>query len=78
MVSANSSGVKKHVSRVQKVISKIKEKQFVFEDVQDQRIAECLKASNLNKKCKKIHPKMRVADVDEINELYEDYKNQSV
>ena len=68
------SGVAKHVSRVQKVIAKIKQKKFVFEDVQDPRIAEYLNSSYSNETSQPIHPKMRMADVDEIKELYEAYK----
>jgi len=68
MVSATFSGVTKHVSNVQKVIRKMRQNTLVFQDVQEDRIAKCLEAKRLGRPYQN-HPKMRIADINEIESL---------
>lgn len=75
MVSAirsSSSGMIKHRTQVEKVIDKIKTRQFTFSDIQDTRIATVLRDAYLKQKAY-IHPKMRVKDVEEIKQLATTY-----
>ncbi len=66
--SAGSSGVIKHRTNVQKVMERVRKHDFSFSNIQDKRISELLKAKFLRKNVK-IHGKMRVIDVKEIESM---------
>ena len=67
---ASSSNTIKYTSNVQKVILKIKRKSYNFDNIQDRRIFNVLKDLYLKRINAKIHPKMRLHDVEELRDLY--------
>lgn len=69
MVIPLSSGVDKNRSNVKKVIQKIRNKNNIFDNIQDERIANVLKDLFLKKDPIQIHPKMRQCDIEEIRSL---------
>lgn len=61
---SSQSGAK-NLNSVEKVIKKMKHEQRIFDDIQEQRIADIL-----NKKQHRFHPKMRQKDVEYIQNIW--------